>query len=380
MNAQIEDKMVSEFKQGYDQVVEGEYACSFKLKQELSWTEDYLKRVIWDLRIGKQIMTENCNRKLQNICECGLQEMESKKIIIWLDDNLKSFTPTIRYLHTRSEVAELERQALPKLFGEDTIEYQIDRYIRSTAKNPQTAKAFNSDLRQFLKYLHDHNIETVEQLGTLSAERLEEFCSAFFSRRARIDSAKTLDRKRSSIRKFLKYQNSVYNRVFTYVPYIRPFWAEKADKKKTTPKLTCREWTSLAAQLRKSKNTGLYPLTTLIVMIDELRLSDCLSMRWIDIDIDNKGIHISNHSGESTLNRYIVLPDKILNAFLSLQKKKGKKEFVFNISRQSFDKSLNLHAQKAGIHKRISFKSLRGIRPEPYGRQIHPDLSAGRHD
>jgi integrase len=258
---------------------------------------------------------------------------------------------------------EAEDQYINETAAGFGINDSIRAYLTESITNPHTIRAKSSDLKQFAEFLSLNGILTLADLGSLSNIRLEKICSAFLEDRLhRGNCVSSVQRKKTSLKTFFSYLNYNFSRLIVYVPVIGGERFKLNRRKGVTEGLTQFEWLKLKQQLAESKNAELLPLVCFAIMAGGRRISECQSVKWDNIEFENKRIKIRPLKRKTEGFEYLPLNESLKSILTALYESKGRPsgdKRIFITHQQSVDRSLKLYATKAGIQKRISFHTLR---------------------
>lgn len=257
------------------------------------------------------------------------KEKESKEFLDWLKQAAKEIMP---------------------------LQTLASGYVGDNFSKKETITAKKNDLKKFLAFLKEREIELLEDLGKTSPAKLDELCRQFLIERGeQRDSIRTLRRRISTIKNFLGYLTETQTCILPVVPSLNYKDLKQSDIRSSASTITAEEWEKLKEQLKQAKNPQVRPLACLAVMGGGRTFAECRNMIWRDIEFDFNRIVIRKAQYRNYLE---LVPElkKILRAF-----KGGKEsgERIFKICPQVMNKTLKVHARQAGIDDSISFMSFR---------------------
>jgi|APSaa5957512622_1039677.scaffolds.fasta_scaffold27655_1 integrase len=262
-----------------------------------------------------------------------------------------------------TDLREQETVLINQKAAEIEIDQAINVYLEENIINLHTKRAKTLDLNQFSQYLRMNDINFLADLARLSNIRLEKLCAAFLEERLKIgNQVVSVQRKKISVRCFLRYLSDNFNRLLPYVPVIDNSKFKFHRHKGVTEGLTKDEWLRLKDQLVSSKNKELLALVYFAVMAGGRRISECQTVKWRDIDFERNRIKIIPSKSKTLDFEYLPLHaglKEILSDLFEQKKRPGQKELIFSTKQQSADRSLKHYANKTNINKKISFHSLR---------------------
>lgn len=229
-------------------------------------------------------------------------------------------------------------------------------YVSDNFSKAETIAAKKNDLKKFLTFLKDQEIELLEDLGQTPPTELNDLCWQFLTIRSEFgDGIRTLRRRLSTIKNFLNDLTVTQTWILPVVPSLNYKELNRSIPRSSAPTITQEEWRKLKEQLKHAKNPQVRPLTCLAVMGGGRTFAECRKMVWGDVEFDSNRIAIRKAQWRNYLE---LVPElkKILKAFKGTKGLDGR---LFTIGQQVMNKTLKVHARQVEIDVSISFMSFR---------------------
>lgn len=229
-------------------------------------------------------------------------------------------------------------------------------YVMDNFSKKDTIAAKRNDLKKFLTFLEEREIELLEDLGRMPPAELNDLCRQFLTERGEQgDGIRTLRRRISTIKNFLDHLTETQTWILPVVPSLNYRELKQSEIRSLATIITLEEWRKLKEQLKQAKNYQARPLACLAIMGGGRTFAECRKMIWRDVKFESNIIVVRKAQWE---NRLELVPElkKILKEF-----KGGKRldEPLFTIPPQVMNRTLKAHARQIEIDDSISFMSFR---------------------
>lgn len=226
-------------------------------------------------------------------------------------------------------------------------DFLIDLKVKENASN-HTITAYESDLKQYINYLSDNNIE---EMDLIHYEIIQDYIAI----QRELKSKTTLNRYISSIKSFHRYYQLVNNKKFNPCLHLKSI---KKDKK--LPVYMNED--EVNTLIEKEINPQLKVIFELLYTCG-LRISECVNIKKNQIHLSRKSLNIT---GKGNKQRIVLLSDilvKHLDDFI--KKEQSKSEYLFvneqqqPLTRQFVHTKLKQRIKEYGLSDKISAHSFR---------------------
>lgn len=229
-------------------------------------------------------------------------------------------------------------------------------YVAENFSKAETIAAKKNDLKKFLAFLEEREIELLEDLGRTPTAELNDLCWEFLTIRGEYgDGMRTLRRRLSTIKSFLNHLTETQTWILPVVPSLNYSELKQSEIRSSAPTITIEEWRKLKEQLKQARNPQVRPLACLAVMGGGRTFAECRRMIWSDVKLDSNVIAVR----KGQYQNYLELVPELKKILAAFRGGKGLDELLFTIRPQVMNKTLKAHARRAGITDSISFMSFR---------------------
>ena len=229
-------------------------------------------------------------------------------------------------------------------------------YVDDNFSRSETIKAKKNDLKKFLAFLEENEIELLEDLGRMPPVELYYLCRQFLNVQGEYgDGARTLRRRLSTIKNFLNHLTETHTWILPIIPNLNCKELNQCESRSSSMTITMEEWRKLKEQLKRARNPQVLPLACLAVMGGGRTFSECRKMTWRDVKFNSDVIVIRKAQWEN----YLALVPELKKILKNFNGTKDQDEPLFTIHPQVMNKTLKAHARRVGIDDSISFMTFR---------------------
>ncbi|MBU0766893.1 tyrosine-type recombinase/integrase [Patescibacteria group bacterium] len=217
---------------------------------------------------------------------------------------------------------------------------RLEKDLRVRGMSPRTVKSYQSAVKEYFKWRKE-NLEKLDEESIRNFLLHKEECGS---------GAATRNLSLNAIKYFYR---EVLNKD-------NPIQIRSAKEPKSLPVVLSRR--EIESMLHETENLKHRVLLALAYGAG-LRVSEVISLRIRDIDLDERVIHVKQAKGNK--DRITILSEKVIPDLRTLISGRNSNEFIFiserggQLTQRTAQKVFESALQKAGVQKKATFHSLR---------------------